>query len=323
MTTNDKAINVEEVANALLVLPFATDPNDWPYRADILKSGQYSVWVEICHQCSEQAKSLVKKVWFLIEEANARRRLESFAELKQAGDLLSQAKTMVDELDTGDRVLIARLYELIGYHGGWVYGPLGNFEFEANSHNLSLQAVKEGEDERGILFAEYHISYADLKQSIAVNKDIQVKYESFVEVHNKLFAHLIAETEEDKRWRSNLQFHFLFFRWLIKREKPSQKEVKAIEADGREDMYGAIELINALNLSSLDKVIDICRSIDQARADNYWYYLSQIVLANALHRQGNKNDASEICNKIAKIREVTSIHLSQAIIIADLWKQDK
>ena len=53
-----------DVVNELLGLSHFTDPNDWPYRADLLKEQQYFVWAEICSRCFEQTTNLIKREIF-------------------------------------------------------------------------------------------------------------------------------------------------------------------------------------------------------------------------------------------------------------------
>ena len=324
---SDDIQGVQEVINTLLNQPPTIDANDWPYRVDFLKFQRYGVWAEICRTCLNQTEDSIKKIWFLIEEANARRRLDSLAELTQAGVLLELAKKRIGGLSKkqASKELVNRLYELIGYHGGWTYGPIGNFALEAISHASSLEVAEKAKNERGILFAKYHIAYARLKQSIAVNQNIREKFAFFILAHDELFSCLTADDEEDKRWRLNLQFHFFFFQWLIQKEYPNSEEMRllkeAIQESNREDMYGAWIVFRAISLlKTPQKALEKCQSIEQAKVGNYWYYLSQVVRAHVWYKLGKAREVANLCHQITKLKEVPSVHLTQAIIATDLWK---
>lgn len=225
--------NLFEEAQRLAQLSDETDSAKWEAAKRFLYELKLpDVWAKICLIACALTDHPVKRVWLLMECVNGLRRQSGRWDTSLATGLLEEIKCRIDALPSGiDLNLRQRLTELWCYHGGWVLHPAGQFEQAAACHAAAVQLARKRGDVRAERLTWYNAGYEHLHALIVRNDpDLEKRFDEYCRVADATLEALSAGTDDDLRWRANIQCHRSFFTWVVLGSIRTTEALEAMDA---------------------------------------------------------------------------------------------
>lgn len=311
------------VAGMLLDQREDSDPNNWPYRHDIIypPTNRPDIWAQICKQAYEKCdekKQPILKIWLLIEQVNGLRRQSDLWDINLAMELLEEAKQKIDKLPE-DHPRKSRLKEMFFYHAGYVYYPAGEFKKAALCHSMEAEIARRDGNKKGELLAEFNTEFMLLNAAVAAGKIAIPHYQSFYQAGQNLLAALAgSDAEYDIQWMANVFYNLSLYDWLINKKLPNE---------------GALDFLNNLPESiapTFSDAITIVKAIsyvderpedtieivgDEIATDADTHSIMLLLIAQAYNKLENHKSSLITLSKIKKMAEHThGTHVAQAIV---------